>query len=408
MLPILLILPILPMLPKPLPQITQKRYTDSRRRNRGRGLVGGFVMTSKDRVHAALNRRPTDRVPIFMWFQPTTTRRLAEALEIAPSDVAHAMGNDVRQAWVNNNYAMEGIVHQRDGEWHTDLWGILWRKRGEFNQPEGFPLSGASRQDMLNYDFPHEHREFLLSQLDPIMADAHDFFIGADVSPCAFEMYWRLRGMDEALIDMAAAPDLANVMLSRCADFAVDLAEGACQEYPLDWLWTGDDVAGQDQLLMSPNQWRILVKPHLQRVIDVGLQRGLPIAYHCCGAVRAIVPDLIEMGIDVLNPVQVNCPGMDAAELKAEFGRELTFMGGVDTQHLLPHGTPDQVYGATKNLIQVMASDGGGFILAATHTVPPETPLDNIFAMYQAAGLTKEQIYDRASDRRATATNSGA
>lgn len=359
-------------------------------------------MTSRDRVRAALNRQPADRVPIFMWFQPSTMRRLAAVLEIPPAQVEAVLGNDVRQAWVNNNYAMEGIVHERDGESHTDLWGVLWRKRGEFNQPEGFPLSGAPRQAMLDYEFPHEHREFLLTLMDALMPYSEDYFLGADVSPCVFEMYWRLRGMDEALVDMAAEPELAYTMLSRCADFAVDLAQGACQEYPLDWLWTGDDVAGQDQLLMSPTQWRLLIKPHLQRVVDVGLQRGLPVAYHCCGAVRPIIPDLIEMGVDVLNPVQVNCPGMDAAGLKAEYGHELTFMGGVDTQYVLPHGTPDQVYGATLNLIQIMTGDGGGFILAATHTVPPETPLENIFAMYKAAGLSQEEIHDRASDCRAS------
>ncbi len=357
-------------------------------------------MTSKERVHAALNRRPTDRIPIFMWFQPSTARRLAEALEIPAAHVGEALGNDVRQAWVNNNYAMEGIVHDHDGDTHTDLWGVLWRKRGEFNQPEGFPLAGAMPQQMLDYEFPHDQKGFLLDQLEPVARAAHEYFVGVDVSPCAFEMYWRLRGMDEALIDMASAPDLADVMLSRCADFAVDLSESACELYDLDWLWTGDDIAGQDNLLMSPTLWRILVKPHLQRVIDVGLQRGLPIAYHCCGAVRAIIPDLIEMGVDVLNPVQVNCPGMHPAELKSEFGRELTFMGGVDTQNLLPVASADEVYGATLNLIQTMTSDGGGFILAATHTVPPETPLENIFAMYRAAGLSKEQIYDRAAEIR--------
>jgi uroporphyrinogen decarboxylase len=354
-------------------------------------------MTSKQRVSAALNRRPTDRIPIFMWFQPSTARRLAEVLDIPPQHVAEAMGNDIRQAWVNNNYAMEGIVHDQEGASHTDAWGILWRKRGEFNQPEVFPLFQAPPQAMLDYEFPHDHKEFLLGQMEPLQPYRDEFFVGVDVSPCAFEMFWRLRGMDCALEDMAGAADIANTLLSRCADFAVDLSETACQRYPVDWLWTGDDVAGQDRLLMSPELWRELVKPHLQRVINVGLERGLPVAYHCCGAIRSIVPELIEMGIDVLNPVQVTCPGMDAAELKQEFGAYITFMGGVDTQHLLPHGTPDQVYGATLNLIQTMTSDGGGFILAATHTIPPETPLENIFAMYQAAGLSREQISDQAA-----------
>jgi uroporphyrinogen-III decarboxylase len=102
-------------------------------------------------------------------------------------------------------------------------------------------------------------------------------------------------------------------------------------------------------------------------------------------------------GIDVLNPVQCNCPGMDAAELKREFGSALTFMGGVDTQRLLPVATADEVRRATRNLIDRMTADGGGYILAASHTIPPETPVENIFAMYQEAGISREDAFDRAA-----------
>ena len=108
---------------------------------------------------------------------------------------------------------------------------------------------------------------------------------------------------------------------------------------------------------------------------DVGKAHGLYVAYHCCGALRPIIPDLVEMGLDVLNPIQCNCPGMDAVDLKREFGAELTFMGGVDTQGLLPTRHGDEVRRATRALIDGMTSDGGGYILAASHTIPPETPI---------------------------------
>ena len=191
-------------------------------------------------------------------------------------------------------------------------------------------------------------------------------------------------------------------MLGRCADFAVTLSEAACDRFAVDWLWTGDDIAGQQAMMMDPAMWRDLIKPHLQRVVDVGTARGLPVAYHSCGALRPIIPDLIEMGIGVLNPIQCNCPGMDPFELKREFGAQLTFMGGVDTQDLLPNGTAAEVQRATALLIDAMTADGGGYILAASHTVPPETPQDNIFAMYAAAGITRESIFDRAAAIRAS------
>ncbi|MBM3290808.1 MAG: hypothetical protein FJY92_11715, partial [Candidatus Hydrogenedentes bacterium] len=193
----------------------------------------------------------------------------------------------------------------------------------------------------------------------------------------------------------------ADAVLGRCADFAVALAEESCRRFAPDWLWTGDDVAGQQGMIMSPDLWRSMIKPHLQRVVDVGTRAGLPVAYHCCGALAPIIPDLIEMGVDVLNPVQSSCPGMNPLELKREFGGELAFMGGVDTQYLLPNGTADDVYRATRELVEGMTAGGGGYILAASHTVPPETPEDNIFAMYAAAGLSREAIFDRAATIRA-------
>ncbi len=357
-------------------------------------------MDARTRVYAALRRQPADRIPIFMWFHPATARHLAESLEIPVSRVGEAMGNDIVQTWVNNNYAMEGIVHEHDGEGHTDAWGIRWVKQYYFNQIVHFPLAGASREAVLAYRFPYDQAEALLALMEPVIAHAGDRFIGCDVSPCVFEMYWRLRGMADALADMAADPDLAWTMFGRCADFAIALGAAACRRFPLDWYWTGDDIASQTGMMMHPRTWRTQIKPHLARVFAVGKAAGLPVAYHCCGALRPIIPDLIEIGMDVLNPVQSNCPGMDPLDLKREFGRHITFMGGVDTQELLPHGTAAEVRRATGRLIEGMTADGGGYILAASHTVPPETPDENIFAMYEAAGISREEIFDRAAEIR--------
>jgi uroporphyrinogen decarboxylase len=347
-----------------------------------------------------LARQPVDRAPIFMWFHPSTARRLAELLEIPVSCVGEAMGNDIRQTWVNNNYAMEGVVHDNDGERHTDFWGIQWVKQYFFNQIMHYPLAGRPRDEVLAYRFPWDRQEELLAQMLPVVGAAGEAFIGCDVSPCVFEMYWRLRGMEDALLDMVADPDLAWTMFGRCADFAIALGEAACGRFGLDWFWTGDDVAAQYDMMMSPRTWRELVKPHLARVFAVGKAAGLPVAYHCCGALRPIIPDLIEIGMDVLNPVQSNCPGMDPLALKREFGAHIAFMGGVDTQELLPHAAVDEVRRETARLLEGMTCDGGGYILAASHTIPPETPDANIFALYEAAGVSRSEIFDRAADLR--------
>jgi uroporphyrinogen decarboxylase len=358
-------------------------------------------MNSRERVLAALARRPVDRVPIFMWFHPDTAAHLAELLEIPARHVGDAMGDDIHQTWVNNNFAMEGITHEHDGETHLDDWGIVWEREFGFNQIAHYPLQKASQDEVLAYQFPFEQMERLFAPMNALVGANDEYFLGCDVSPCVYEMYWRLRGMEDALVDMVEAPELASAMFRRCADFSVRLSEEACKRYALDWLWTGDDVASQDAMMFSPQMWRKLVRPELKRVFDVGKRHGLPVAYHCCGALRPIIPDLIEMGLDVLNPVQASCPGMDPLDLKREFGSVLSFMGGVDTQYLLPLGTETEVRRATTRLLEEMTCDGGGYILAAAHSIPPETPDANIFAMYEEAGVSRQEICDRAATIRA-------
>jgi uroporphyrinogen decarboxylase len=355
-------------------------------------------MTSKQRVHAALKKQPVDRVPIFMWYHPITAKQLGKLLEVPANRVSEVMGDDVKMTWVANNHAMEGIVHENEGEGHVDDWGLEWVKNDEFNQIVHSPLEKATKEEILNYQFPYDKMNSLLANMKKVVPYSEEYFIGCDTSPNLFEMVCRLRGMENALLDLISDKKSTIELLQKCEDFSLEISKKACERFPLDWLWTGDDVGGQHGMMMSPDLWRELVKPRLQNIVEIGKSNGLWNAYHSCGSVRPIIPDLIEIGIDVLNPIQCNCPGMDAFELKSEFGENLAFMGGIDTQGLLPKGTAPEIRKYTSELIEKMTNDGGGFILAASHTVPPETPFDNIFAMYEAAGVTKEEIFDRAAD----------
>ena len=332
-----------------------------------------------------------------MWYHPQTRQRLGRLLEIPAEYVPSVMGDDIRQAWVSNNHAMEGIVHERDGQSHVDEWGVEWTRIDGFNQISRYPLANAGDEQLLQYRFPFERVDPLVDLLKPVMQSADDYFVGCDVSPCVFEMYWRLRGMEKTLTEIMLNPGLTQEMMRRCTEFSIALSEAACRRFDLDWLWLGDDAGGQQSMLMSPGTWREMIKPLLKQNADVGKRHGIYVAFHSCGAIRPIIGDLIEIGIDVLNPIQCNCPGMNPLELKKEFGKELAFMGGVDTQGVLPNGTADQVRRATAELLEGMTSDGGGYILAASHTVPPETPDDNIFAMYDEAGITREEIFDKAA-----------
>ena len=302
-------------------------------------LYAGRTVTPKQRVHAALSRQPTDRVPVFMWFHPQTARRLGEVLEVPASAVGAAMGDDVRMTWVNNNWAMEGVVHEHDGESHVDPWGVRWVKEGAFNQPVGFPLADKSREEMLAYEFPDDKIDFLMHLMDPVLAQGEKYFIGCDVSPCVFEMYWRLRGLENAILDIAMDPELTAAMFAKCARFALRLSQRACAELPIDWLWCGDDVAGQDSMVMSPTAWRELIKPLMADIFAVGKVSG-PVG--CPSLLRRASSHHPRPGGDRAGrsePGAGRLPGMDPLELKREFGGSLSFMGGVDTQKLLPFGS---------------------------------------------------------------------
>jgi hypothetical protein len=129
-------------------------------------------------VRAVLRREPADSVPDFTWFHPTTAQRLAALLEVPPSRVGEATGNDTCQAWVNNNYAMQGIIHQQDGDGLTDAWGTRWVKRYHFNQIQGFPPAGATREQVLAYRFPRDQVDTLLAAMLPVTARAGDVIMG--------------------------------------------------------------------------------------------------------------------------------------------------------------------------------------------------------------------------------------
>jgi uroporphyrinogen decarboxylase len=361
------------------------------------------TLTSKERVYAALKRESLDRIPIFMWFHPETARLLSEYLDIPVGHLDDVMFNDIRQVWVGNNYAMEGFF-LKEGETYLDYWGIEWVKEGFFNQIAKYPLIDADEDIIQDYKFPYNKIPALVDNLSSLECKSSDYFIGCDISPSLFEMYNRLRGMENSLMDIALYPEMFASIMEKCADFNLALANKAVNRLSLDWLWTGDDVSGQNGMMMSPKSWRERIKPQLARLFNFGKSHDLWVAYHSCGSIPDIIPDLIEIGLDVLNPIQSNCPGMDPARLKRDFGKDLTFMGGIDPQDLLPKATVLEVQREVGKLLETLAP-GGGYILAASHTIPPETPLDNIFAMYSSADVSREMILDKAGDVRKALTN---
>jgi uroporphyrinogen decarboxylase len=153
----------------------------------------------------------------------------------------------------------------------------------------------------------------------------------------------------------------------------------------LDFFSIGDDFAHDRGLIMSPECWRRLLRPAIARFSGIAKSRGLRTWFHCCGMVREIPPDLIELGLDVLEPCQVHLPGMRPEDLKREFGRHITFFGAINTQSTLPYGSPEDVRGEVRERVAVL-DEGGGYIVSSDHTVLADVPVASVLAMYEAAG----------------------
>lgn len=197
-----------------------------------------------------------------------------------------------------------------------------------------------------------------------------------------FEVAWYLRGMEELMLGFYEDPEFNACLLDVLTDLRVEMAKRYAKAHT-DVLMLGDDVSTQLDMMMSPDLWRRELKPRLKRVIDAAKAEkpDILIFYHGDGNLSAIVEDLIEIGVDVLNPIQPEC--VDPFELKRRYGDRLSFWGGIGTQTTMPFGTREEIFRVCEKLIREVGK-GGGFVLAPTHTLEPEVPWENIEAFLDA------------------------
>jgi uroporphyrinogen decarboxylase len=186
--------------------------------------------------------------------------------------------------------------------------------------------------------------------------------------------------------DLLLRPAFFEALLDRLTNIYIEITTRALDEAGeyMDAVLVGDDLSNQAGPFFRLELYRSLIKPYQKQIIDTVKRRGKPFVYHTCGAAYPFIPDLIDLGIDALNPVQVSAVGMDTKRLKREFGRDLAFWGGVDTQSVLPRGTPADVRKEVKTRIDDLAG-GGGYVLASVHNIQAEVPPQNVAAMLEAA-----------------------
>jgi uroporphyrinogen decarboxylase len=283
----------------------------------------------------------------------------------------------------------------RENTWHTPSLFSLWHVEtrtigyggglGEYVEDAFHPLAAARTvADVERFDWP-DAGLFDVSLMRAQCEQWKDYpILGACSEP--FYLYCRLRGMEQALEDLVSNPSIAGAILERILDFDLTLFRRVLDALPglVDLVYVAEDLGTQASLLMSPRTFRRFLKPGMARLIDVAHSYGVKVVHHDDGAIYPLLPELIEIGIDVLNPVQWRCRGMDRQRLAREFGHAVVFHGGVDNQHTLPFGTPEDVRRQVRENIRVLGA-GKGYIVAPCHNMQANTPTANILALYDAA-----------------------
>lgn len=309
-------------------------------------------------------------------------KKLLQRLEVATRGV-HPLNP--------SNWSLE-IQESDRYKYFRDEYGVEWsmpKEGGLYYDMTENPLKSATIEDIEGYSWPNPRDPARVAGLKEEIEKLSDWAIVlTGPGEGLFERSLWMRGFERFYIDLIRDPPLANSLLDKLTDFRIKFWELLLDEIGdlVHVVVEADDLATQNSLMISPEIYRRYLKPQHKRVFSF-IKEKAPHVYiflHSCGAIYDLIPDLIEVGVDILNPVQVSAAKMDTKKLKKEFGDVLTFWGGgIDTQEVLPKGTPDEVKEEVKRRIDDLAP-GGGFIFAAVHNIQADVPPENIIAMWEA------------------------
>ena len=372
-------------------------------------------MTPRERVLATLNHQEPDRVPL----------DLGQAggdgiTAVAYRNLIRHLGLPEREIKIKHKFAQEALVDEdvlrrfridfrfvepggADG-WtdipiganaYQDEWGVVRTMPPDsyYYDLTGSPMAkNGSMSAIENHrwpdpDAPGRYRG--LRERARYLHEETDYAVVANLNCSFFLRCFELRGWSNFYADLAANREFAEALMDRYLDIRLRIAELAMEEigdYIDIVMVTSDDLGMIDRPLISPAMYRELVKPRQKKTFDFFKARtDAKLFYHCDGAVRPLIPDFIELGVDALNPIQLNATGMgDTKALKADFGEKLTFWGAIDTHHVLPTGTPEDVRAEVKQRMIDLAP-GGGYVVCSVHHIQPEVPPENVVAMFDSA-----------------------
>ena len=349
-------------------------------------------MTPKERVLAAINHQQPDRVPIQTYLTPEIEAQLAGHLGSA--DILAALGVDFRGVGPRFTGVERPVP---EGCASVDEWGTGYIMKeypgGTYPEPFHQPLAHlASLDDVNAYPWPRID-DYDFSGLRARCEAVSDYAVclGGAGMPDIVNGVGRGRGMEQVLLDIMTQDEVGVAVIDRRCDFYYDYCRRALETAGdlIDILCLGEDCGNQLGPMFDPVVFDRFFRPRLQRFYDLGHAFGCKAMMHSCGSTRRLMPRFIEMGLDVLDAVQPEPAGMNPDEVKREFGDKLAFCGMISTQHTLPHGTEAECRAEARHRIDVIGK-GGGYIFSPAHCIQPDTPIENVLAIYEEAlGLTE-------------------
>lgn len=368
------------------------------------------MTTPRERLFAALNHEQPDRVPLDLGSLSTTIEtypyeKLKTYLSLETPTVTFVRDHVEPDDYVLNLFSIDTRyvrigkpqswnLELRPDNSYVDEWGVTFRKPKSslyFDPVPPYPLAEATLKDIETYPWPDPHdpgRTQGLAEKAKWLRENTDYAIVADVPLLGpLEFSWLLLRGARFLEDLIVDKAFAMALLEKITDIHIQIFDNflnAVGPY-IDVVCVCEDLGTQQGLLISESMYREFLKPCHKRLWGhVKDKTGAKLFLHSCGSIVRLIPDLIELGVDIINPVQVSAEGMDTAYLKREFGRHVTFWGGIDTHHVLPRGSRQDVVEEVKRRIRDLAA-GGGFVLTAVHNIQADVRPENIVKMYEAA-----------------------
>lgn len=354
-------------------------------------------MTSSDRVRLALRRQDPDRVPWDFWASDEILNGLERHLGLPDREsLLKALEVDLRVVRGPSYVGLE-LRRLEDGS-VEDLWGV---RRKEMRVERGgyvftykhlhvSPLAGAETpDDVARYDHWPSPDWWDYSGMAKECESCRPYAVvnaGDRLDRTAqLKTLMYLRGVEQSLVDLLLNPGIVQTMLERIRGYFLEYNRRVFESAQgnIDIFMMGDDFGNQNGLLMDVGTWRKHFKEGFRAFIDLAHRYNIPVMHHTCGAVRELIPEFIECGLDILQSLQPKARGMDLRELKREFGKDLCFHGGIDIQEVLPRGTPADVREHARQVLEA-GKPGAGFIVSTAHALQPDVPLPNALALIDA------------------------